>query len=181
MLGDSLAVSPTSQVNFTTELQARADAAGARIRISNASSWGDTTADGLRRLDAALAIDPQILIVALGANDGLRGVSVRAIERNLAGIITRAQDRGIRVLLTGMETPPVNGFDYSIQFHLLFPRLAARYDIPLVPFLLTGVVLNRDMKGPDGIHPNAAGAHRIAATVWRDLEPMLRQVSPAAA
>ena len=108
-------------------------------------------------------------------------MSLQAIERNLAGIITRAQDRGIRVLLTGMETPPVNGFDYSIQFHLLFPRLAAQYDIPLVPFLLTGVVLNRDMKGPDGIHPNAAGAHRIAATVWRHLEPMLRQVSPAAA
>jgi len=154
------------------------------LRISNASTWGDTTADGLQRLDAALAIRPQILVVALGANDGLRGVSLRTVERNLDEIITRAQDRGIRVLLTGMEAPPISfreGFDYSIQFHLLFPRLAARYDLPLVPFLLAGVVLHPDMNGADGIHPNAAGARRIAATVWPYLETLVRQVSPAAA
>jgi acyl-CoA thioesterase-1 len=185
VLGDSLAVSPTSQLNFTSELQARADAAGLRLGISNASTWGDTTADGLRRLDAALAINPQILVVALGANDGLKGVSLPVVERNLDAIITRARDRGIRVLLTGMETPPVNftgvGFDYSIQFHLLFPRLAARHDVPLVPFLLAGVILNPDMNGADGIHPNAAGARRIAATVWPYLERLVRQVAPAAA
>jgi acyl-CoA thioesterase I len=108
-------------------------------------------------------------------------VSLPAVDRNLSEIITRAQHRGMRVLLAGMEAPPVNGFDYSIQFHLLFPRLAARHDIPLVPFLLAGVVLNREMNGPDGIHPNAAGARRIAATVWPYLEPLLRQVSSAAA
>jgi acyl-CoA thioesterase-1 len=181
VLGDSLAVSPTSQLNFTTELQARADAAGVRVRIANASIWGDTTADGLRRLDTALAINPQILIVALGANDGLRGVPLTAVERNLDAIITRARDRGVRVLLAGMETPPVNGFDYSIQFHLVFPRLAARYSVPLVPFLLAGVILNPDLNGPDGIHPNADGARRIATTVWPYLEALLRQVAPAAA
>ena len=183
VLGDSLAVSPTAQLNFPSELQARADAAGVRLRISNASAWGDTTADGLRRLDAALAINPQILVVALGANDGLRGVSVQAVERNLDGIIMRARDRGIRVLLTGMEAPPLNfsGFDYSIQFHLLFPRLAARYDLPLVPFLLAGVILDPDMNGADGIHPNAAGARRIAATVWPYLETLVREIAPAAA
>jgi acyl-CoA thioesterase-1 len=181
VIGDSLAVSPTNRLNFTSQLQARADAAGLRMRISNVSTWGDTTADGLRRLDAALAINPQILVVALGANDGLRGVSLQAVERNLDEIITRARDRGIRVLLTGMEAPPLNGFDYSIQFHLLFPRLAARYDLPLVPFLLAGVILNPDMNGADGIHPNAAGAMRIAATVWPYLETLVRQVAPAAA
>ena len=181
VLGDSLAVSPTSQLNFTTELQARADAAGVRVRVSNASTWGDTTADGLRRLDAALAINPQILVVALGANDGLRGVSLSAVERNLDDILARARDRGIRVLLAGLETPPLNGFDYSIQFHLLFPRLAGRYHVPLVPFLLSGVILNPDMNGPDGIHPNAEGARRIATTVWPYLEPLVRQVVPAAA
>ena len=187
VLGDSLAISPTSQLNFTTELQARADAAGIRVRIANASTWGDTTADGVRRLDAALAINPQILVVALGANDGLRGVSLTAVERNLDEIITRARDRGIRVLLTGMEAPPdifrdgLGGLEYSIQFHLLFQRLAARYNLPLVPFLLAGVILNPDMNGADGIHPNAAGARRIAATVWPYLETLVRQVAPAAA
>ena len=183
VLGDSLAVSPTAELNFTSELQARADAAGMILQISNASTWGDTTADGLRRLDAALAINPQILVVALGANDGLRGISLTSIERNLDEIITRARARGIRVLLTGMEAPPVNftGFDYSIQFHLLFPRLAARYNLPLVPFLLSGVILNPDMNGADGIHPSAAGARRIAATVWPYLEALVREVAPAAA
>ena len=187
VLGDSLAVSPSAQLNFTSELQARADAAGVRMRISNASTWGDTTADGVRRLDSALAINPQILVVALGANDGLRGVSLTTVERNLDEIITRARDRGIRVLLTGMEAPPdisrggLAGFDYSIQFHLLFPRLAARHNLPLVPFLLAGVILNSDMNGTDGIHPNAAGARRIAATVWPYLETLVRDVAPAAA
>ena len=180
VLGDSLALSPTSQLNFTTELQARADAAAVRARVSNASAWGDTTADGLRRLDAALAADPEILVVALGANDGLRGVSVSAVERNLAEIIVRARARGSRVLLTGMEAPPVNGFDYSIQFHQIFPRLAAQHAIPLVPFLLAGVVFAPELNGPDGVHPNAAGARRIAATIWPYLEPLVRQTAAAA-
>jgi acyl-CoA thioesterase I len=181
VLGDSLALSPTSQLNFTTELQARADAAGVRVRISNASAWGDTTADGLRRVEAALAADPQIVVVALGANDGLRGVSVSAVERNLDEIITRARARGSHVLLAGLEAPPVNGFDYSIQFHQIFPRLAARHAIRLVPFLLAGVVFDPDMNGPDRVHPNAAGARRIANTVWTYLEPLVRQASAAAA
>jgi acyl-CoA thioesterase-1 len=176
VLGDSLALSPTPELNFTTELQARAEAAGLRLRISSASTWGDTTTDGLRRLDAALDGNPQILVVALGANDGLRGVPVSTVERNLGEIIARARGRRAHVLLTGMEAPPVSGFDYSIQFHLVFTRLAAQHDIPLVPFLLAGVLLNPDMNGPDGVHPNAAGARRIASTVWPYLEPLVRQV-----
>jgi acyl-CoA thioesterase-1 len=181
VLGDSLALSPTPQLNFTTELQARADAAGARARISNASAWGDTTADGLRRVDAVLAAAPQILVVALGANDGLRGVPVSTVERNLGEIIARARARDARVLLAGMEAPPLNGIDYSIQFHQVFPRLAAQHDIPLVPFLLAGVVFDPDFNGADGVHPNAAGARRIAATIWPYLEPLVRQATAAAA
>ena len=176
VLGDSLALSPTSELNFTTELQARAQSAGLRLRISNASTWGDTTTDGLRRLDAALEGNPQILVVALGANDGLRGVPVSTVERNLGEVIARARGRRARVLLTGMEAPPLSGFDYSIQFHLVFQRLAAQHDISLVPFLLAGVVLNPDMNGPDGVHPNAAGARRIANTIWPYLEPLVRQM-----
>ena len=181
VLGDSLALSPAPDLNFTTELQARAETAGLRVRISNVSTWGDTTSDGLRRLDAALGANPQILVVALGANDGLQGVPVSAVERNLGEIIVRARGHRARVLLTGMEAPPLGGFDYSLQFHLLFPRLAAQYDIPLVPFLLTGVVLRTDMNGADGVHPNAAGARRIADTVWPYLEPLVRQTALTAA
>ena len=167
VLGDSLALSPTSELNFTTALQARAQSAGLRLRVSNASVWGDTTTDGLRRLDAALEVSPQILVVALGANDGLQGVPVSTVERNLGEIMAGARGHRTRVLLTGMEAPPVSGFDYSIQFH---------HDIPLVPFLLAGVVLNPDMNGPDLVHPNAAGARRIANTIWPYLEPLVRQV-----
>jgi acyl-CoA thioesterase-1 len=174
-------VSPSSQLNFTTELQARADAAGVRMRLSNASTWGDTTADGLRRLDDTLAVTPHILVVALGANDGLRGVAVSSVERNLDEIIRRARARGARVLLCGLEAPPLKGFDYSIQFHRVFRRLAAEHGVPLVPFLLAGVVLDPDMNGPDLFHPNAAGARRIAATVWPYLEPLLREAVAAAA
>jgi acyl-CoA thioesterase-1 len=181
VLGDSLALSPTVDVNFATELQVRANAAGQPARVINVSAWGDTTADGARRIEAALAEVPQILVVALGANDGLRGVPAASVERNLGEIILRAQDRRVRVLLTGMEAPPVNGFSYSIEFHQVFPRLAARHDVPLVPFLLAGVVFDRNLNGPDGVHPNAAGARRIADTVWPYLQPLLRITSPVVA
>jgi acyl-CoA thioesterase I len=144
-------------------------------KIANAGVNGDTTAGGLRRIDSLLGDAVGVLLLALGANDGLRGVEVSAIERNLSTIIERAQARRVRVLLCGMDTPPLQGLDYSVEFHRLFPRLAARYQVPLVPFLLAGVVLNPDLHGSDGIHPNAAGAARIADTVWPYLEPLLRE------
>jgi acyl-CoA thioesterase-1 len=114
-----------------------------------------------------------VLVLELGANDGLRGVSTSAVERNLSTIIERAQARGTRVLLCGMEAPPLNGWNYSVEFHKIYPRLAARYGVPLVPFLLEGVALNPELNGDDIIHPNAAGAKVIAATVWPYLEPMI--------
>jgi acyl-CoA thioesterase-1 len=143
-------------------------------KIANAGVSGDTTSGGLTRLDPLLGDDVGVLVLALGANDGLRGVDLAIIERNLSTIIERVQARGIRVLLCGMETPPWRSWDYSVEFHRLFPRLAAKYDVPLVPFLLAGVALNPDLNGSDGIHPNAAGAQRIADTVWPYLEPLLR-------
>jgi acyl-CoA thioesterase-1 len=175
VLGDSLAVSPSRSQAFPAVLQSRLDAAHPGWTIRNESVSGDTTAGGLRRVDAALTSDARILVLALGANDGLRGVEIAAIERNLATMIERAQAKGIRVLLCGMETPPLNGWNYSVEFHRIFPRLAARYDVPLVPFLLEGVALNRDLNGDDGIHPNAAGARAIAATVWPYLEPLVAE------
>jgi len=173
VLGDSLAVSPSRDRSFPAQLNARAQAARVPAAIANAGVSGDTSEDGLERFDAALASNPDVLVLELGANDGLQGVDVNAVERNLGTIIERARARHIDVLLCGMETPPLHGFQYSIAFHGIFPRLAARYSIPLVPFLLAGVALNPDLNTSDGIHPNADGASRIADTVWPYLAPLI--------
>jgi acyl-CoA thioesterase-1 len=181
VLGDSLAVSPSPTDAFPAVLQARLDAAHPGWTVMNQSVTGDTKADGVRRLDQALGAGIAILVLELGANDGLRGVPIATIENNLSTIIERARARGIRVLLCGMETPPFHGFGYSLDYHAIFPRLAARHGVPLVPFLLEGVALNPDLNGGDEIHPNAAGARRIADTVWPYLEPLVLQATRAAA
>jgi len=174
VLGDSLAVSPTLAESFPARLQAYLDAAGYRWTVSNAGMSGDTTSRGLARFATAVPHDTDILLLELGANDGLRGVEIATIERNLSQMIERAQAMDIHVLLCGMETPPINGWDYTVKFHQVFPTLAARYRVTLVPFLLNGVALNPDLNGPDGFHPNAAGARRIADTVWPYLESLVR-------
>jgi acyl-CoA thioesterase-1 len=173
VLGDSLAVSPSVAEGFPAQLQSRVDRAALGWRVTNAGVSGDTTADALRRLPPLLASDVGILVVAVGVNDGIQGVDVAAIERNLAAIIESALARQVRVLLCGMESPPTRGFDYAVAFHFVFPNLAQRYGVPLVPFLLAGVALVPELNGPDGVHPNAAGARRIADTVWPYLEPRL--------
>jgi acyl-CoA thioesterase-1 len=151
-------------------------AAGLPLRVVNHGVSGDTTARALRRLDAALAEDPSILIVALGANDGLRGIPVSEVRANLETIIETAQRRGARLLLCGMDALPLYGWDYTVAFHRLFPALAEKYSVPLVPFLLDGVVANSEMLQQDFIHPNAAGAARIAQTVWTYLQPLTNQI-----
>jgi acyl-CoA thioesterase-1 len=173
VLGDSLAVSPSLGESFPARLQLRTAAAGLRWTVENDGISGDTTADGLRRADPLLASDVGILVLELGANDGLRGLPTTTIDENLTTIIGLAQRRNIRVLLCGMETPPSHGLDYSVAFHFVFPTVAQRVSVPLVPFLLNGVALDPELNGPDGVHPNAAGAERIAETVWTYLRPML--------
>jgi acyl-CoA thioesterase-1 len=173
VLGDSLAVSPSHADNFPAELQARLRTAHPGWTVVNASYRGDTTTGAMRRFEQELARDTQVLVLALGANDGLRGVDVRTVEQNLSRMIEAAQARGVKVLLCGMETPPLKGWNYTLAFHGIYPRLAARYKVPLVPFLLAGVALNAEMNGADQIHPNAAGARLIADTVWPFLEPLL--------
>lgn len=175
-LGDSLTAGPGLQPEETYPalLQQRARAAGYPYRFVNAGVSGDTTTDGVTRLDGALIPDTHVLILALGANDGLRGVPVGTIRANLVTIIERAQQRGIRILLCGMETPPTRGIQYTIDFHNVFPELAAQYRLPLMPFLLTGVFGDPALNLPDGLHPNAAGHRRIAETMWPYLEPLLR-------
>lgn len=180
VLGDSLAVSPSRAEAFPAVLQKRLDAAGRGWTVNNAGVAGDTTTGGLRRFDQALTSDTRVLVLELGANDGLRGVDIATVETNLSAMIERAQSRGLRVLLCGMETPPLNGWNYTVDFHRLFPRVAQKYNVPLVPFLLEGVALNPDMNGDDEIHPNAAGAQRIGETVWPYLEPLVQQPATAA-
>jgi acyl-CoA thioesterase-1 len=172
VLGDSLAVSPSKAQGFPAVLQQRL-AGDAGWTVSNEGIAGDTAAGGLQRLDRALTADTAILVLELGANDGLRGIPISAIEESLSAIIARARARGIDVLLCGMETPPVNGWNYSLEYHRLFPRLAARHEVALVPFLLQGVALNPELNGDDGIHPNAEGARVIGANVWTYLAPLV--------
>jgi acyl-CoA thioesterase-1 len=101
-------------------------------------------------------------------------VPVAQVKANLAKIIEAFQQNHVQVLLCGMETPPLRSLSYSLAFHDVFPRVARRYNVPLVPFLLTGVALIPEMNGPDLVHPNALGAQRIADNVWPYLEPLLR-------
>jgi len=177
VLGDSLAVSPSYANSFPASLQDRLKTSGLRWSVTNAGIRGDTTAGGLHRFDTAIAPDTRILILELGANDGLRGVAIAAIEKNLATMIERAQARNIDVVLCGMLVPPRFGWNYMLEFQAVFPRLAKCYNVALVPFLLDGVALKSNMNTPDGIHPNAAGANRIADTVWPYLERLVQSDS----
>jgi acyl-CoA thioesterase-1 len=175
VLGDSLTaglgLAPTE--SYPARLQQKVDRAGLNFEIVNAGVSGDTSAGGVRRLDWSLDGDVRILILELGANDGLRGLPVADMVANLSTIIERARARGIRVLLCGMEAPPNFGASYTREFHAAFPELARKYQLPFVPFLLNGVAGTTDLNQTDGIHPNVEGARRVADTVWGTLEPML--------
>lgn len=179
-LGDSLTsghglASPDQA--YPAVLDRMLQANGLPFTVVNRGVSGDTTADAVRRLDASLRANPSIVIVALGANDGLRGIPVSRVRANLEAIIEAAQARGAAVLLCGMEALPLNGWEYTVEFHRLFPSLAAKYQVPLVPFLLTGVVGNQEMLLPDFIHPNAAGATHMARTIWPYLQSLATTIA----
>ncbi len=174
-LGDSLTAGLGLDVssNMPSLIQARLDAGGFQYEVVNAGVSGDTSAGGLRRLDWAMEGDVRILIVALGGNDGLRGLPADELRRNLAAIIVQAQQRGVDVVLAGMEAPPNNGPEYTARFRQVYADLAAEYRLAFVPFLLEGVAGERALNQADGIHPNAEGARRVADTVWQTLAPRL--------
>jgi acyl-CoA thioesterase-1 len=147
--------------------------AGYDYEVINAGVSGDTSAGGLSRLDWSLDGDVEILVIELGANDGLRGLPVAQMKRNLGEIIMRAQARDITVILTGMEAPPNYGPLYTAEFRKTFRDLAEEHDVVFVPFYLDGVAGIASLNNADGIHPNAEGARLIAGTIWRALEPVL--------
>jgi acyl-CoA thioesterase-1 len=173
-LGDSLTAGKglDDDEAYPAVLERMLRAAGLPFEIKNHGVSGDTSADAIRRLDRALGESPAIMIVALGANDGLRGVPVAQLRRNLETILDAAQARKINVLLCGMEALPIHGWEYTLEFHRLFPALAAKYNVPLVPFLLNGVIWTPGMVQNDHVHPNAAGAVEIARTIWPYLQPL---------
>src|SRR5262245_15404067 len=155
-------------------LQQRIDEAGLSYTFVNAGVSGDTSTRAVRRLERALDGDVRVLIVALGANDGLRGRPVSDLKANLGQIIETAQARGISVLLCGMEALPIYGWDYSVAFHNAYRELANKYDVTLVPFMLMNVIGNAELMQPDHIHPNAAGARAIADNIWPYLKDVLQ-------
>lgn len=154
-------------------LQDRLNNEGLGFEVVNAGVSGATSADGLRRLRAALAGDVRVLIVALGANDGLRGVAVAELKSNLSRILSEAQTRGIAVLLCGMNALPVHGWEYSVAFQRVYRDLASRFQVPLVPFMLANVIGNDAMMQRDRLHPNAAGARMMADNIWPYLKRLL--------
>ncbi len=143
------------------------------VRVVNAGVSGDTSAGGLARLDWLLAQHPDIVVVALGANDGLRGLPVTELEKNLTAIVARARAAGARVLLVGMRIPPNYGEDYARAFAGLYPRVAEMNSVALVPFLLEGVGGDPALNQADGIHPTAAGQEKLADTVLKGLSGLL--------
>jgi acyl-CoA thioesterase-1 len=158
---------------WPTLLQARLDAEGYRYRVVNAGVSGDTSAGGLARLDWQLAQKPVIVVLELGANDGLRGLPVAHTKENLAQIITRCKAAGAQVVLAGMQVPPNMGADYSAAFRQMFPDLAAAHSVPLIPFVLEGVAGDVKLNQADGIHPTAEGQAILAETIWTHLRPLL--------
>ena len=164
---------------FPAVLQRQLDAGGYNYQVVNGGVAGDTSAGALRRLPALLDADTRILILMLGANDGLRGVPVAQLKANIGAIIKEAQRRTIAVLLCGMEALPLYGWDYSAAFHRAYAELAAQFGVPLVPFVLINVMGRADRLQPDRIHPNEAGARLIAEHVWPHLQPLLRRTAPA--
>jgi acyl-CoA thioesterase-1 len=177
-LGDSLTAGlglPPEEA-YPAVLEARIRQRGFPFEVVNAGVSGDTSAGGLRRIDWALEGDVRILILALGANDGLRGLPVDEMDRNLQAIIDRAKARDIEVLLAGMEAPPNYGERYTREYREAFRKLADRNDLEFVPFLLAGVAGVPDLNQRDGIHPTSRGARMIAET----LLPALEKILPAA-
>jgi len=174
-LGDSLTAGYglDKEDSVPALIQKRLQDAGYPYEVVNAGVSGDTSAGGLSRLDWSLAGDVKILVVELGGNDGLRGLPVAELKRNLTEIITRAQTKGIKVVLTGMEAPPNFGSAYTTEFREVYRQLARAHDVTFVPFYLEGVAGIPSLNIADGIHPNAEGSRIVEKTIWSALEPLL--------
>lgn len=176
VVGDSISAGYGIAVDqgWAALLQQKFNQLGLDHVIHNESISGDTSAGGLARIDAILTRwKPSLVMLELGANDGLRGLSPIEMKNNLADIIRRCKAQGAKVLLLGMKIPPNYGKRYIDLFYNIYPQLARELDVPLLPFILENVALNPDLMQADGLHPNALAQPLIAEHVWRDLQPLL--------
>ncbi len=173
--GDSLTAGYGVETGYSYPdfLQKDLDRAGRKYRVMNAGVSGDTTSGGLARVGIVSALKPAIVIVELGGNDGLRGLPLASTRANLEQIIVKLRKSGARVLLAGITLPPNYGPDYIKQFESIYKDLAAKYKVPLIPFLLQGVAGVPGMMQGDGIHPTRKGNEIVANLVLRALKPLL--------
>jgi acyl-CoA thioesterase I len=178
VFGDSLsaAFGMRAEQGWVALLTQRLQSQGYGYAIVNASVSGETSAGGLERLPRALELhQPGLVVLELGANDGLRGLPASAMRDNLAAMVRLAHAARARVLLVGIRIPPNYGPRYTEEFARIFPELASQYHLPLVPFLLEKVALDPALMQADGMHPNPAGEPRILDTVWPYLKPLLNK------
>ncbi len=174
-LGDSLTAGYglSKAESFPNKLQAALTEAGHDARVVNGGVSGDTSKGGLSRVDWLFADKPDLMILELGANDGLRGLPPSETKKNLAAIIEKAQAAGVRVLLTGMMAPPNLGREYSEEFNAVFPDLAEEYDTLFYPFFLDGVAADASLNQGDGMHPTGAGVDVIVTRILPIVEQAL--------
>ena len=178
VLGDSLSAGygmdlKQGWVQLLRERLAQQDHAS-RYQVINASVSGETTQGGLSRLDTLLKThQPEIIIVELGGNDGLRGQPIKLMRQNLTDIIKKAQAASATVLLVGMQIPPNYGARYTQLFAKVYPELAEQFNVPLVPFLLEGIALEPELMQNDGIHANTGAQTTLLDNVWPFLQPLL--------
>jgi acyl-CoA thioesterase I len=176
-LGDSLTagLGLAAERSFPSLIDKKLKEKGLDYEVINAGVSGDTSAGGVRRLDWSMEGDVRVLIVALGGNDGLRGLPVTDMKKNLAAVLDRARERKVAVILAGMEAPPNYGPEYTRAFRNVYAELAAEYKVRFIPFLLQGVAGDASLNQADGIHPNVRGAEIVAELVWAELAPALRR------
>ncbi len=175
--GDSLTagLGVPPEESYPARLQEKLQLSGYRYRVVNAGVSGETTAGGLRRVNWILKSKPDIVILELGANDGLRGLNLSQTRANLEQIIQRLTAGGAKVILAGMKLPPNYGAEYTHAFQSMYADLAKRYGTPLIPFLLEGVAAKSHLNQADGIHPTGAGYAVIVQNAWPVLEPLLKR------
>lgn len=177
VLGDSISAGYGIEVDegWVALLRKKLIETNRNYNISNASISGDTSAGGLARIDQILtAQKPDIILLQLGANDGLRGLSPVQMKKNLAEIVRRAQKAGAKVILLGMKIPPNYGKRYVDMFYNVYPQLAKELDIPIVPFILEDIALNKDLMQADGLHPNAEAQPILVNKIEPYLFPLLK-------
>ncbi len=175
--GDSLTAGLGVQADesYPAQLQRRLDDLKYPYRVINAGVSGDTTAGGLRRVPWILKNEPELVILELGANDGLRGLSIDQTKSNLRQIVERLREAGAAVVLAGMKLPPNYGEDYTARFEAIYPALAQEYHLPLIPFFLEGVGGASSLNQADGIHPTKEGYEIVVEQVLKALTAVLSE------